>query len=132
MSIEELLNPRFEVIADFPNNIWKIGKIVSNHQISEMSKFPNLFDVLKWFSELEKYPHLFKKLNWWEKRTKEEMPIYIKSLTQVVKPKWELVSWDGSEYWRANTNEIMFGSHYDLKLFLPTTESEYLQFLKND
>ena len=116
MSIEELLNPRFEVIADFPNNIWEIGNIVSNHQ-----------------TELEKYPHLFRKLHWFGKRSAEEMPIFIKSETKVVKPKWELIEWRNNKYWQANededNNNLPFGVHFNLELFTPATEEEYLSFI---
>jgi len=114
MSIEELLNPRFQIIADFPLNRTKIGTIFLENEID---------------FEFEKYPHLFKKLNWWDSRSISDMPIYIKSEMQVVKPEWELISWKGREYLQANTNETMFGSHYDLKLFVPATEQEYLDFI---
>lgn len=64
MTAEELLKPRFEVIADYPMSNYKVGEIIEckGNRIGTFNK------------DKVKYPHLFRKMNWWEKRTKEEMP----------------------------------------------------------
>lgn len=62
LSAEELLKPRFEIIADYPNNyLGRIGDVLDNRQFSR-----------NW--NLSDFPHLFKKLNWWEHRKVEDMP----------------------------------------------------------
>ena len=61
MTAQELMTPRFEVIANYPKMMYSLNQILyctSEYQSSFFSEFP----------------HLFKKLNWWEYRTKEEMP----------------------------------------------------------
>jgi len=72
MTAKELMQPRFEVIAEYPNCIFKKGDILE--RIAEVE-------------ELEKYPHLFRKLNWWEFRKIEDMP---KKLRLARKPCLEI------------------------------------------
>jgi len=138
--MKNLLNPRFKVIAEYPNTIFKkddilerikykdtdinISELLTNSKRCGINKLSGLH-----FSDLEKYPHLFKKLNWWDERKQDELPTYLKSETQVVKPEWELIEWQGRQYWRANTNEKLFGSHYKLESFTPSTKEEYEQSL---
>jgi len=134
--MENLLSPRFKIIAEYPNSIFKkndilerikykdteieVSEILTNLKRCKINNLSGLKVV-----NLEMYPHLFQKLNWWEERKREELPTYIKSETQVVKPDWELLKWKGREYWRANTNEKLFGSHYKLENFIPATKEEY-------
>lgn len=71
MKAKELLKPRFEVIANYPNSNYKLYQVIEAEE--------------NWFegrpaSYFEEYPHLFKKLNWWEKRKLEDMPKKLKSL----------------------------------------------------
>jgi len=59
MNAKELLNPRFEIIADFPGSPFKVGEI---------------WDATASIVNADDYPHLFRKLNWWENRKEEDMP----------------------------------------------------------
>lgn len=98
MKSEELLSPRFEVIAEYPNSNYKKGDILIRikhatneiYEIDEDSPVGGL-DI----DEIVKYPHLFKKLNWWEYRKAEDMP---KKLTCKAIPGddsiTEIVEWD--------------------------------------
>jgi len=71
MTTEELLIPRYEVIADYPNNTFgKIGDIITPQS------FESEDDFYDW--ELGKYPHLFRSLHWAEKRELNELPKYVK------------------------------------------------------
>lgn len=91
----DLLKPRFEVIAEFPNNDFgKIGTILDG-DYSEFKE--NSINIEEW--KLSDYPHLFRKLNWWEKREESEMPMYLKTpekMTGVVNyykiKKWDMVN----------------------------------------
>ena len=75
MTAQELMIPRFEVIADYPYCPVKV-----NEQLEKVTE--TLFVISKdnenlnlWhLSEIEKLPHLFRKLNWWENRKAEDMP----------------------------------------------------------
>lgn len=64
MKAEQLMKPRFEVIADYPypknHYYYNVGDIIECD-----------IDRHHYWSQ---YPHLFKKLNWWEHRKAEEMP----------------------------------------------------------
>ena len=82
MSPKELIKPRFEVIADYPKSIFKIGEIIENGNE---------------FSYYTDYPHLFKKLNWWENRKENEMPSYLKHRLDITSQNWtydKIESWD--------------------------------------
>jgi len=68
MTAKELLNPRFEVIAEYPRCEFKKGDII------ERPNFNLDFVATAWIEYKEKFPHLFKKLNWWEHRSVEDMP----------------------------------------------------------
>lgn len=61
MTTEQLLAPRYEVIALWPNTDWKVGDIIE-HELS--SSAIKLYDT---------YPHLFKRLQWYEKREASEL-----------------------------------------------------------
>jgi hypothetical protein len=69
MSVEELLKPRFKVIADYPGCEYSIGYILS---IPDADFDTGYEDFLK------TYPHLFKELEWHDERDEIEMPKYIK------------------------------------------------------
>jgi hypothetical protein len=65
--VDELLCPRFKVIADWPMNInFKVGEIVSNNLW-----FLFFLGQHEW--HMKDLPHLFKPLAWWEHRTIEEL-----------------------------------------------------------
>lgn len=72
MTKEELLKPRYKVIADYPQSIWKEGQI--------LPYFPEPYAK----ENIEKFPKVFRKMNWWEERKAEDMPEYIKFRDNVV------------------------------------------------
>ena len=66
MTAAELLKPRFEVIAEYPNCHLEVGEVFSWDDILDWLKY-----IIK---DPAKYPHIFKSLNWWEHRKAEDMP----------------------------------------------------------
>jgi hypothetical protein len=73
MSNEELLKPRYKVIADFPYNTFgEVGSIL------DRDWGWNGDDENGFKHHISHYPHLFKKLQWWEERKQEGMPEYVK------------------------------------------------------
>lgn len=66
MKAEELMKPRFEIIADYPNNdLGEVGQIIYRDWCYRING-------LEW--RISDFPHLFRKLNWWEHRDIEDMP----------------------------------------------------------
>lgn len=78
MSNDELLKPRYKVIADFPQ--WSAFK----HNKGDILFLKGIHFVGSGTSksinekEIVLYPHLFKKLEWWEERELSDMPDYVK------------------------------------------------------
>lgn len=76
MTNDELLRPRYKVIADYPGNkYYPVGKIITildgNRPIND-----NGYRVQR--CDFDEFPYLFKKLQWWEERKEEDMPEYLK------------------------------------------------------
>ena len=82
MNAKELLIPRFEVVEDYPNSTIKKGSIIT--PINEKNLHYDCIQdhLCNLIFKPERYPHLFRKLNWWEKRTKEQMPKKLISLSK--------------------------------------------------
>ncbi len=106
----DLLAPRFEAIADFWENPFKIGDVltfthereplfppfeemeagnVTNHLFTEFIPCKDGGSAMYDIEGFKPYPHLFRNMRWDEKRTLEEMPEYVKLIQ---KP-------DGGSYW---------------------------------
>lgn len=77
MTNEELLVPRYLVIADYPANCsHKVGSIFSDNgksMVTDQNGRP-LF-ICDW----DKFPHIFKPIAWYEKREEKDMPEYVKN-----------------------------------------------------
>lgn len=123
--IEELLKPRYKVIADYPGSDFEVGGII------EMIAFN--VDVFKDF------PHLFKRLEWWQERTIEEMESV--KYAKVIKYRgyWregDIVKIEkfvhGSVTLAQPTGYYLKYKHYQPVFELqPATEQEYLNSLPN-
>jgi hypothetical protein len=82
MIVEELLTPRFKVIAGYPDSKTAVGEIFTlkfrpnngNVYGIEILGTAGIWDQ----AYFERYPHLFKKLEWWEERELEQMPLHVK------------------------------------------------------
>lgn len=77
MTAQDLLKPRYRVIADYPNSPFNIGEIIRqdsaglpNNYISDAGYYRDRHP--------ESYPAIFKKLEWWEERSESELPKYVK------------------------------------------------------
>jgi hypothetical protein len=120
MSPEELLIPRYKVIADFPGNSWNKGDILlpladrSSHEL-----FGNKVDAV--FNP-GAYPAIFKRLEWWEERTPADMPVYVKNAADGIAYKSVTMALDCAYL-------AGFGWH-SLRDLLPITEEEYKKQLQ--
>lgn len=103
MTAKELLKPRFEVIANYPNSKVEVGDILIQHMY-ETSTTGMCIYVTNTENPLqgnslspefaETMPHLFRKMNWWEKRTADQMPKKVKSLADSNGDVYDIEEWD--------------------------------------
>lgn len=88
MTPEELLKPRYKVIADWPARQFMAGAIlhldepIPDGRIRVWIEHEKQKERYLWNPEennhFDDYPHLFQKLEWWQERKPEEMPRYLK------------------------------------------------------
>lgn len=78
LSAKELMYPRWELIANFPFCILRLGEVVT--ELPSSNEYERIFTYgdKRRFYKLdhcpEDYPHLYKKLEWWDRRPEEDMP----------------------------------------------------------
>lgn len=120
LSVEQLLMPRYMVIADYPGSKYPVGFIIvldgSALWVKEHKEFH------------DKYPHLFRAMLWYEGRKVEDMPEYLvrkhaKDKT-VFKAEKHFVS--------AAHGDGFLTTDYTAKSYcnyLPATEAEYISHI---
>ena len=74
MTPEQLLQPRYLVIADYPNSIYKVGKLLIEDRDFLFYEGMNHKNFIKPYD----FPHIFRRLEWWECRDIKDMPEYVK------------------------------------------------------
>lgn len=131
LTSEQLLQPRYEVIADYPGSDLPIGTILLESKLGYCFRE----DVLTTSSNIiatetvTKYPHLFRRLNWWEHRTPEEMPEYLRRKTKDAKV------FKAKKHGVEATHSLGFIDENDRILsycnFLPATLQDYTQYITN-
>lgn len=95
MTAQELMVPRFKVIADYPYCPVKVNEQLENvteslYVISKVGENENIWHL----SEIEKFPHIFKKLNWWESRKPEDMPKQVFCKAIDINEVFDIEEWD--------------------------------------
>lgn len=93
MSTQELLTPRYEVIADYPNSPWEVGDILT-HKLGFTYRL-NHSEIVRNLPDIDKYPHLFAPMPWWQGRSVEEMPRYVENKSGYILP---VVEWRISKF----------------------------------
>jgi hypothetical protein len=113
MDVQELLKPRYKVIAEWPGGDYLQGDIF----IMGADEDGTMLDKIHFVFEhtCKKYPHLFKPLQWWEERKESEMPEYVKLNTNHPKT-----------YQVKKLSE--FDDYIILRFWLPATKAEYLTY----
>lgn len=138
--MKDLMKPRYEVIADYPNSVTPVNSVLTLVN-AETHKY--LCNGQDWcvYIELDKYPHLFRKLQWWEKRELSDMPEYVKRSYDYAPIKREKVE-KGEVLkaleWHTLANVTLFVDKPYKELnkaiwrnpavYDPATESDYLNF----
>lgn len=134
MTPEKLLKPRYKVIADYPSNPRSVGFVFELVHEQSIGVFDN-------------YPHLFKKLAWYEERIwGAEFPFYLKVVNEYISiPKGAIVEVekyvpvpegdkymldkDAAHFW---VYLVGHENRFNLFHFEPATETEYLEFKKQN
>lgn len=139
MSIEEILKPRWKVIASYPHCPYMIGDLLKGndeelhltttscggggqlHNVDNCCP-ANILSVMS---------HLFGGLGWWQERKPEDMPEYVKHEKGfIAKVK--------SHFCNSLGEENKFGcqldietewNYYSYSRLQPATESEYLEYI---
>lgn len=112
MTPEELLRPRVIIENKWPNCPYVVGDILTQ----DGDYYWVVNDIISWYSKIPKqdvepYPYLMRPLKWWEERKPEDMPPYVKGISNGAVIKVEKV-------------------HFSTNTYLPATEAEYLQYVK--
>ena len=118
--MKDLTQPRYLVIADYPNSPFNVGNILTQYtQFNKTSYWVN--DNLYTDRHPEDYPHLFRLLHWWEYRDEKEMPEYVKHQDKIYKVTG----------WRDNSPYYEGGKHpFAPEVVTPATLSEYNEYIK--
>lgn len=136
IDVEELLKPRYKVVADFPQGVFKfqVGEILEKKGIHFTGQAKSINE-----NEIDKYPHLFKKLEWWEDRKESDMPEYLKVNTEKTSlfigdlhkvrelhlfPDPETLNINASKHYVLLEDKSNF-YRFNLSHFIPATKEEY-------
>ena len=123
-----LTQPRYLVIADYPNSPFNVGNILTQYtQFNKTSYWVN--DNLYTDRHPEDYPHLFRLLHWWECRDEKDMPEYVKGFgNQIYKVhKWKKLTKNVLATILEDTIEYQFAAF----ACEPATLNEYNEYIKN-
>lgn len=72
MTREELLRPRYKVIADYPKSLFFIGDVVNAG-----GNRKDLIYCDENGPRMSQYPHLFREMHWSENRKPDDIPEYV-------------------------------------------------------
>lgn len=132
--VNDLLKPRYRVIADYPGNKFLIGEIFIQNPNGSWSDKSKAW-ASKMMPNFDKYPHLFIKLDWWEYRKTKEMPEYLKSHNKPINHESRLsnclIRCGQDEFWNSSkftNNSKGFVTAYGgimIECFNPATREEY-------
>lgn len=135
---EQLLRPRYKVIADYPfRDHFLLNEIIELDQYDDRphlklnewyvtkQKLDGTGLPLNWFeSTLNKYPHLFRPLKWWEHREESDMPEYVKDENNNIHKVKKWISC-------GMVADYVDGHSGNSNYTLPATEQEYIDYINS-
>lgn len=123
MNPEQLLIPRYVVIASWPNAESEVGDVFTfvREVAQTYDQWEKQNGKLIYDPPFQKYPHLFKKLDWWEERQKNDLTGYIKLF---LNGEWRVFHIDITD---EGIMKWQFGGRRPEE-FQPATEQEYNQY----
>lgn len=130
MTNEQLMQPRYLVIADYPDCFANVGVVLNLKYNSGQSQYEydhtehggTYTSSESWFDE---YPHLFRRLEWWEFRDEKDMPEYVKTVGGEIVFKFHGFGRLQNEY--AVVNKDPYRS-FPLNILIPATKNEYQNY----
>ena len=139
MSTEELLKPRYKVIAPYPNSPYKVGEILTEFFFDNGNSYFSVNDENGFHDKvissetIKECPNIFKEVEWWEDRKIEDMPEYVRfSHLPIV---WKIKKWDFDWFKNPipeknvqNGETLTILYHFDKSKMLPSTQEEYKQY----
>lgn len=134
MIVEELLQPRYEIINNYPGNIHPIGTILyyDNNRVCFYGNTNS--GAVRFYDDtdmgFEEFPHLFKPLAWYEKREVSEMPEYVKKGNVVIKISIGKDISESGSAWMVEKSPDGLRHRLQLNKCQPATQSEYEQYQK--
>jgi hypothetical protein len=124
---EQLMQPRYKVVALFPfNHYFSVGDVIECEHLDDREHLqaheryawlePNenspAHHITFYESEFAKYPHLFRKLEWWGERGIDQLPAYLKVNTE--------------------TSSLFFGDFHKVRLWSNYPSGEFYCLLEED
>lgn len=129
MTPEQLLQPRYEVTASYPNTDFYVGDIIEEgfNGFCKKVRSPKGGSAFYNMVMFEKHPNIFRKLEWWEKRDIKDMPEYVKTNKEWSKLSIQKVNGFYGSDKEFITLEGDMSNKYQLftEWFIPSTEEEY-------
>lgn len=128
MTAEELLRPRYKVIADYPGNTFDVGTVLYKMNKTHGWLSPcNNINIGMHIEAAKKYPHLFEPIPWYADRKPEDMPEYVKGARSVKKllqtechsDKYPSLLFEGETIWAPAW------------MYQPATKEEYDSFINS-
>lgn len=116
MTVEQLMQPRFKLIFDYPGNTRDIGSISKEIATAEYFR---------------RFPANFKELFWWENRNLSDLPEYVLYTKSANREIWKVSVWENSKVYGAIC-ELRGGSRIVLpgpSCLIPATAEEYNQYI---
>lgn len=130
MTKEELLKPRYKVIADYPGSSFEIENVL---ETDEKSVYTLWEHDGKHELTLSNFPAIFRELEWWEEREEKDLPEYVR--------------YKGCEFFRFSApaiNEVLKVESYSedclnhckgcdwITLYEPATKEEYKNYIRTN
>lgn len=129
MTTEYLLIPRYKICKEgYPDMPFVSEAVILLNGLDDNKPFYSTQNE-KWYEPyFDRFPNIFRKLEWWERRSKKDLPEYIraKESGRVVKAeKWDMY---GLKETSARTNAEVSGFCWFVTGILPATEAEYIEY----
>lgn len=135
MTKEELLKPRYKVIADYPGCPYEKGTILIPDEKGELYSVEHGYSwshVKIMQNDARKFSHLIKKVDWYEGRELADLPKYLQANQSWGSIKQysiqEVKHYSGKGIY--DHVRLINGQASYLGYFLPATEEEYLEYQK--
>lgn len=133
LSNEELIMPRYKVIADYPNSPFIVGRIITLNNFGAGQWWHEYTDEepIHLDANTKKYPAVLQKLEWYEQRDVSDLPKYLKDAfvpeTSEFHKVYKIELYNIITF-TIVTNTGEFTYHEYLKSRVPATEEEYLAY----